>query len=311
FSNQRFRDYTGFFSEQLRGRGWLDALHPEDRKVEELRAAFAAGEPFENEVRFRRANGDYRCFVLRRTPLRNEQGTIVKWYGTASDVEERRGAMEALRDSEERWQAVFEHNPTMYFIVDEAGTILSVNPFGAGELGYSVNELVGRSVLNVFHETDRAAVQGHAAGCLERLGQSKTWEARKVRKDGTVLWVRETGKAMLMKERPVILIVCEDITERKRLENHLAEAQRISHTGSFAYDVSCRRLIYSSEEHHRLFGFDPAARMPAPKDWAGRINPDDRERPFRLWSKDSANGRITRWISGLFFGTAPSNISIP
>jgi PAS domain S-box-containing protein len=105
-----------------------------------------------------------------------------------------------------------------------------------------------------------------------------SWEARKVRKDGTVLWVRETGKAMLMKERPVILIVCEDITERKRLENHLAEAQRISHTGSFAYDVAGRRLIYSSEEHHRLFGFDPAAGMPAPKDWALRIHPDDRER---------------------------------
>src|SRR5215470_16588085 len=127
---------------------------------------------------------------------------------------------------------------------------------------------------HVFHETDRAAIQRNAASCLEQLGQSMSWEARKVRKDGTVLWVRETGKAILMKERPVILIVCEDITERKRLENHLAEAQRISHTGSFAYDVAGRRLIYSSEEHHRLFGFDPAARMPAPKDWALRIHPD-------------------------------------
>ena len=278
FSNQRFRDYTGFSSEDVRGWGWMNALHPEDRKVEEWRAAFAAGEPFENEVRIRSANGDYRWFVLRMTPLRNEQGTIVKWYGTASDVEERRRAVEALRDSEQRWQAVFEHNPTMYFIVDDAGTVLSVNPFGAEQLGYSVDELVGRSVLNVFQETDRAAIQRNAASCLERLGQSMSWEARKVRKDGTVLWVRETGKAMLMKERPVILIVCENITERKRLENHLAEAQRISHTGSFAYDVAGRRLIYSSEEHHRLFGFDPAARMPAPKDWARRIHPDDREK---------------------------------
>ena len=105
-----------------------------------------------------------------------------------------------------------------------------------------------------------------------------SWEARKVRKDGTMLWVRETAKAMLMKERPVILIVCEDIAERKRAETHLAEAQRISHTGSFAYDVASRRIIHSSEEHHRLFGFDPAAGMPAPKDWARRIHPDDRER---------------------------------
>ena len=278
FSNQRFRDYTGFSSEQLRDWGWMNALHPEDRKVEAWRAAFAAGEGFENEVRIRSANGEHRWFVLRMMPLRNEQGTIAKWHGTASDVEERRRAVEALRDSEQRWQAVFEHNPTMYFIVDEAGTILSVNPFGAEQLGYSVNELVGRSVLNVFHETDRAAIQRNAASCLQRLGQPMSWEARKVRKDGTMLWVRETGKATLMKERPAILIVCEDITERKRLENRLAEAQRISHTGSFAYDVAGRRLIYSSEEHHRLFGFDPAAGMPAPKDWALRIHPDDRAR---------------------------------
>src|SRR5262249_16100212 len=97
------------------------------------------------------------------------------------------------------------------------GLFLSVNPFAAEHLGYSVNESVGRSVLNVFPETGRAAIQRNATSCLEQLGQSMSWEARKVRKDGTVLWVRETGKAILMKERPVILIVCEDITECKRL----------------------------------------------------------------------------------------------
>src|SRR5262249_50952445 len=83
FSNQRFRDYTGFSPEQLRDWGWMNALHPEDRKVEAWRAAFAAGESFENEVRIRSANGEHRWFVLRMMPLRNEQGTIVKWHGTA------------------------------------------------------------------------------------------------------------------------------------------------------------------------------------------------------------------------------------
>jgi PAS domain S-box-containing protein len=130
--------------------------------------------------------------------------------------------LEALRDSEERWRAVFEHNPTMYFMLDAAGTILSVNPHGASQLGYPVNELVGRSVLDVFHEADRPAVQRDAALCLERHGQSMSWEARKRRKDGTILWVRETARGMLMKQQPVLLIVCEDITDRKRAE-YLAE----------------------------------------------------------------------------------------
>src|ERR1700686_2531249 len=57
---------------------------------------------------------------------------------------------EALRKSEEQWRDVFENNPTMYFMVDAAGTVLSVNPFGAEQLGYTVEELVGESVLGVF-----------------------------------------------------------------------------------------------------------------------------------------------------------------
>jgi PAS domain S-box-containing protein len=219
FSNQRFREYTGFSTEQLRGWGWMDALHPEDRRPDEWRAALAAGEAFEKEARLRSASGEYRWFVLRLMPIRNERGTVSKWYGIASDIENRRRTLEALRVSEERWRAVFEHNPTMYFIVDAGGTVLSVNPFGAEQLGYSVDELVGRSVLDVFHPADRSIIELNAAKCLEAPGQATNWEARKLRKDRTMLWVRETARAMLMKGRPVLLIVCEDISDRKRTEN--------------------------------------------------------------------------------------------
>ena len=123
-----------------------------------------------------------------------------------------------LRESEEQWRAVFENNPTMYFMVDADGTILSVNPFGAEQLGYAVDELIGRPVLDVFHDADRAGVQRNVAACLEQLGRALSWELRKVRKDGTVLWVRETARAMVLKGRAVVLIVCEDITERSRAE---------------------------------------------------------------------------------------------
>ena len=59
------------------------------------------------------------------------------------------------RDNEERWKAVFENTPTMYFMLDAQGTVLSVNPFGAEQLGYTVDELIGRPVLSVFYEPDR------------------------------------------------------------------------------------------------------------------------------------------------------------
>jgi PAS domain S-box-containing protein len=218
FSNQHFRDYTGFSSDQLQGLGWMDALHPEDRTLDEWRTAFAAGKPFDREARIRSASGEYRWFIIRMMPRPKHPGTIFKWICTASDIEERKRALEALRDSEEQWRAVFEHNPTMYFMIDASGTVLSVNPHGAEQLGYSVGELMGRSVLDVFYEADRSAALRNTAACLERLGQPTSWEARKWRKDGTMLWVRETARGMLVKKRPVLLIACEDVTDRKRAE---------------------------------------------------------------------------------------------
>jgi PAS domain S-box-containing protein len=143
---------------------------------------------------------------------------VILAFASIASLSEQKRAEEALRESEEQWRAVFENNPTMYFMLDAAGTILSVNPFGAERLGYAVDELAGHPVLDVFHEADRDAVQRNVAVCFEQLGRTMTWEFRKLRKDGTMLWVRETARAMLIKHRPVALIVCEDITDRKRAE---------------------------------------------------------------------------------------------
>ena len=142
-----------------------------------------------------------------------------------SEIEDRKRAEEALRQSEEQWRDVFENNPTMYFIVNAAGIVMAVNSFGAEQLGYNVDELVGQPVLSVFYESDREGVERNVAICLEQLGRAKSWEARKVRKDGTVLRVRETAKAVPRVSGPIVLIACEDITEQKRAEEALGQAQ--------------------------------------------------------------------------------------
>src|SRR5215471_11795662 len=133
-------------------------------------------------------------------------------------ISEQKGAEQARREIEEQWRAAFESNPTMYFIVDEAGVMVSVNAFGAEKLGYTVVELVGQPVLNVFFEPDRQAIQRHASDCFQQPGRTMSWEARKIRKDGSMIWVRETANAVVLKNRPVLLVVCEDITEQKRAE---------------------------------------------------------------------------------------------
>lgn len=187
-----------------------------------------------------------------------------------------------LLDAVKQWQQVFEHNPVMYFMVDPAGTVINVNTFGAAQLGYTTAELIGRSVLDVFFEEDRDFVRACVALCLETVDQSHTWEIRKVRKDGSVLWVRENAKTMLRAEGgPIVLIACENITERKEAENalrqseaYLAQAQELSHTGSFGWRAATGEITWSKETY-RIFQCDEGTK-PAIPFMLQRIHSEDR-----------------------------------
>jgi PAS domain S-box-containing protein len=171
-------------------------------------------------------DGRHVVVALRCTLERDESGRPAAVLVTANDITERKRAEDALRKSEERWRAVFEHNPIMCFMLDRAGTVVSANPFGARQLGYPVEELVGRSVPDVFLEADREAALDHVADCLAHPGEAMSWELRKIRKDGTVLWVRETGRAVKTAgDDVVILVVSEDITQRKHTEDELRASE--------------------------------------------------------------------------------------
>jgi len=139
-----------------------------------------------------------------------------------TDITERKIAEERLRQSEERYRALYDNNPSMYFTVDTEGIVLSVNQFGAEQLGYTVEELVGQSVLNIFYEDDKKAVLQAVSTCLQNPTQLSRWEFRKVRKDGSILWVKDAARVIQGVEgNTVILIVCDDITERKHGEEQL------------------------------------------------------------------------------------------
>jgi PAS domain S-box-containing protein len=103
FLNQRWLDYTGLSIEEARDWGWKAAIHPEDlpRLLDVWQALLASGKPGEFEARLRRLDGVYRWFLFRVEPLFDELGNIVKWYGTNTDIEDRKGA-EALLAGENR-----------------------------------------------------------------------------------------------------------------------------------------------------------------------------------------------------------------
>jgi PAS domain S-box-containing protein len=194
----------------------------------------------------------------------------------------------ALRESEHHWREVFEQSPTMYFLIDAGGTVLSVNAFGASQLGYAVGELVGQPVDAVFLPADREPLKHNLALCVDDPGRSTVWEARKVRKDGAVRWVRETAKFVQWGANdPIFLVSGEDITQRKeaeeavrRSEACLQEAQRLGRIGSWSHDVASD-VMTVSPELFRIFGRDPA-KNDLTRDIMGRsIHPDDRDQVVR------------------------------
>jgi len=151
---------------------------------------------------------------------------VQRELGEAEIRQMRRYAEEALRHSEERYRALYDDNPSMYFTIDVEGKVLSVNKCGAEQLGYSVEELVGLSVLIVFHPDDRGAVERQFTRCVQNPMKVATWEFRKVRKDGNVMWVKESARAVRdQRGNFMVLIVCEDITDRKQAEEALRESE--------------------------------------------------------------------------------------
>lgn len=198
--------------------------------------------------------------------------------GLAAQAKRRRGKHHPHTSE---WQEIFEHTPVMYFMIDAFGTVLNVNALGAAQLGYSVIDLIGRSVLTTFFEEDREFVRNRFADCVRTVDRSHTWEVRKVRKNGSVLWVRENARGVRRGDRVLILIAYEDITERKQTENalkqseaYLARAQELSRTGSFGWNAATNEIIWSRETY-QIYQFDPTEKPTRERNYQ-RIHPEDR-----------------------------------
>ncbi|AFL49760.1 PAS domain S-box-containing protein [Sinorhizobium fredii] len=277
----------------------VERIHPEDRSFWSQAAAKAVrGESrYDLEYRIVRPTGEVRIVHSQGDLTREASGRPRSMFGTIQDITERKRVEGALRDSEEQWRAVFENNPTMYFMVDATGTIVSVNPFGAEQLGYTVDELIDRPVQDIFHEADRDAVQRHAATCLEHLGRAMSWELRKFRKDGSMLWVRETARAMVVKKRPVILIVCEDITERKRAEEAARRSEEelrevIETVPAMVWTaLPDGRVDFINRRWQEFTGLSLEGSFAENWKPESRFHPDDLEQYMSKWRMSLATGR--------------------
>ena len=165
-------------------------------------------------------------------------------------------------------------------LIDESGRIHYVNEAACRVLGYTRAELIGTRVPDIDPEFPTERWADHWRDLQAQ--RSLSFETRHRRRDGSTFPVEVSANYFEYGGQAYNLALARDITERKQaekalLENerYLAEAQRLSHTGSWALDLASGKYVYVSEEHYRIFGLDPREGPPGKDDILRRIHPQD------------------------------------
>ena len=292
--NQRTLDFTGARSvEDLLNLGWKEFLHPEDfpKTADAFFHAIQTGESYENLQRVRRVDGEYRWHHVRAEPLRDREGRIIEWYGLSVDIDEGKKIEERLRRSEaylaeaqrltHTATAANDATKILYFS-DEAFRLFGFDPLQGLPSREAVWQRIHPDDVDTGNEKIERAL---------RERRSFQNEFRLKLPDGTVKHVDADILPVFSATGELVEIIATavDVTERKRAEDTLrrgeawlAQAKRLSHTGTWVLDGATRHFLYWSDESYRIWGFDPLQGLPSRDDMWGRIHPDDRE---RLWKE--------------------------
>jgi len=214
-------DYTGLTLEQSQGRGWQNTIHPDDRprSIEVWTQAVGMGTNYDIEHRLRRADGIYHWHITRALPMRDDNGQVVRWFGTCTDITDRKQAEEALRESEELKQRILDSSKDCIKVLALNSEILYINTGGLCLLEIDDS----RSILNTLwadrwqgedYEKAKTAIAAATAGDIGQFqgylpsakGTPKWW-------DSMITPVRDASGQVVQ-----LVAISRDITEAKRIE---------------------------------------------------------------------------------------------
>jgi diguanylate cyclase (GGDEF)-like protein/PAS domain S-box-containing protein len=289
FVNPAAAALTGFDPAELIGKDQHEIIHhsrpdgtPYPREECRIHAAIWDGRvrQIENEV-FWRKDGTSFPVEYTSTPIL-EEGEVVGTVVTFTDTTERRGAEEALKESEGRYRALMEQSVEAIYLFDaETKRVLESNAAFRRLVGYAEGELLGMRIYN-FIAHDDADIDRHVRRSVEEK-RRRIGEREYRRKDGSVMVVDTSASVISYAGRTAICAVSRDITERKeaeealrRSEARLAEAQRLAHLGGWEWDVHNDEILWS-DEVYRIYGLEPQECAPGFERFIEIVHPDDRD----------------------------------
>ncbi len=221
-------------------------------------------------------DGSIRWVDIQLRFLRDAAGAPRAIMGVSRDVTERRLAEQALRESEERFRLLAEKNPTG-IVVHTEGRIVYVNDFTVKSFGAaSADELIGRPALDFVHPDYRAGVVERVVRILKEGGSAEPMEEKFLTADGRIIDVEVTGVPIMFKDRPSVMVLIHNVTEKKAMERELVQARRLDSigrlAGGIAHDLNnmltpvlgyASMLVHAvtpgTEEHESLMQIEKAA----------------------------------------------------
>ncbi|GJD58648.1 Blue-light-activated protein [Methylobacterium dankookense] len=231
--NEQVYAYCGARPGELDGTAWAAIVHPDD--VEAAGRAWAdslaTGTPYETEFRIRRADGTYRWFLVRAEPIHGADGAVVRWVGTNTDIEDRRRAAAQLQSLNENLEQQVEErtrdrdrmwrlSTDVMLVARFDAVIVAVNPAWTTLLGWSEDELVGRSFTDLLHPNDAASTAA-AVGDLSAGAVIPRFENRYRHRDGSYRWLSWTA----VPDASFIHAVGRDFTVEKEAAEALAKTE--------------------------------------------------------------------------------------
>lgn len=228
FLNKGWHEYTGSSPEESHGWGWQAAFHPDDLPplMEKWGKMLVSGESDEIEARLRRHDGVYRWFLIRAQAFRDEAGNITRWYGTSTDIEDRKRVEETLRDREQSLRLILDGIAGLVAIMSGTGEIEAVNRQVLDYFGKSVEEMKGWSTSNAVHPDDLPGVISAWTHSVE-TASPYDFDHRLRRADGVYRWFHARGVPLRDQEEHVLrwYVLLTDMDDRKRAEEELRNAQ--------------------------------------------------------------------------------------
>jgi PAS domain S-box-containing protein len=274
-----------------------ERVHPDDREIR-FRAETAAlrgGNRYDVEYRVVRPGGEVRIVHSQGNITRDDSGRPRRTFGTIQDVTERRQEQEALRQREQELRKVqwlaqvgsWQWEPGIELITWSEETYRI--------FGYAPNRSAPsyKEHSRLFTAESWGRLQRVVDEAL-RAGTPYAIDLETVRPDGTTGWLTARGEGRQDNTGRVARLrgTMQDITERKRAEEalrrseaYLADAQRLSRTGSFAVNVTPLEITHSSDEHSRLYGFDAERGVPSAEQFQQRMHPEDRDRVVAIFDR--------------------------